>query len=470
MNRKKILSFALGPVSAALLAFVTLPLLTWHYPPEVVGQNNVLNVTLSLCTLIFALGLDQAYVREYHESLNREALFKACYLPSLLAMAAACFALLPFASSLSVVLYASDEAELFYLTVFCVFAAWNNRFLSLILRMEERGLAYSVSQVFPKIVLLGFLFAYYIFEVKPLYVTLIIATACSLSLISMWFFVSARRFLLAAWRAQLSSVQVKGLMRYGLPLIASGLAYWGLQATSTIVLRVEADFYQLAIYAMAMSFAGVATLFQGIFSTLWMPTVYKWVAENENLAQVDRVSYQVLAVIVVLTALAGSLSWVIDFVLPEAFRDVKYILMACMMQPFLYTLSETTVVGLNVVRKTGYTVFVALAAFLVNLFLSFALTAEFGARGAAAANAIAFVCFFVLRTEVAARVWRNFPRMKTYVVVFTLSTLVGLSAVFGRRVENILPWFWCFIFVLSSIYFRAPLFEVLKSMFSRNIR
>lgn len=83
-----------------------------------------------------------------------------------------------------------------------------------------------------------------------------------------------------ALAAQLDKKQVQSLLQFGAPLIFSGLAYWGLIATSAIALRSFSTFSELGIYSVTTSIAGVAAIFQSIFTVIWAPIVYKWVAEG----------------------------------------------------------------------------------------------------------------------------------------------------------------------------------------------
>ena len=63
MTPKKIAAFALGPLGGALLSFITLPVITWIFSQQDIGRLAMLNVVISFSTLLFSLGLDQAYVR-----------------------------------------------------------------------------------------------------------------------------------------------------------------------------------------------------------------------------------------------------------------------------------------------------------------------------------------------------------------------------------------------------------------------
>ncbi|MFX7186236.1 lipopolysaccharide biosynthesis protein, partial [Acinetobacter baumannii] len=102
-------------------------------------------------------GLDQAYVREYHESKNKPLLFKVVLWPSLLL--GIIFLLIIIIYDLTIIskwLYGIASIYLSLLSLICFIVALVARFLSLILRMQERALAFSMSQLLPKILFLIF--------------------------------------------------------------------------------------------------------------------------------------------------------------------------------------------------------------------------------------------------------------------------------------------------------------------------
>lgn len=152
MVSRKIAVFAIGSIGSAVLGLITLPIITWFYSAEDVGRIAMLQVASNFCVLLFCLGLDQAYVREYHEEKNRSALLKSCLFPGLFFLLLSCSFLFFYdASILSDFMYEKSDGLLAYLTMLCFVFALVSRFLSLILRMQERALAFSLTQISPKI-------------------------------------------------------------------------------------------------------------------------------------------------------------------------------------------------------------------------------------------------------------------------------------------------------------------------------
>lgn len=430
---KKILGFAFGPLAGAVLSLVAVPLSTWVFSPADIGRLNVLQITLSFILLLSVLGLDQAFVREFHEVEHRPALLRACFAPGFLFLLLSGGFFILFSAPLSKWLYGSSSTWWYVGTLLCAVLAFASRYLGLVLRMQERGWAYSFSQVLPKALQLILFFILTQTAFNKNFGHLLLVTLASSTLVFLIYAWNTRNDWLLALQSNIDFAQLQGLLKFGIPLVLASLAYWGVSATSTIALRSLSTLDELAVYAVGNNFAGAAFVFQSIFSVLWAPTVYKWSAQGANMHAVDKIAQQVLAAVCVIAALSAMSAGLADYFLPAHYADVKNILLCMMMQPLLYTLSEVTAVGIGIQRRTELAIWVALAALATNAALSYGLVPRFGAIGAAVANATAFTVFFIARTEASARVWRDFSRRRLYSVVGLLWVLAVLAATRGEE-------------------------------------
>lgn len=464
MNIRTVLAFAIGPIATAGLGLLTVPVIAWVFPPADVGRLNIVQIAVSFGVLLFNLGLDRAYVREYHEWKDRGALLKACFAPGFVLLLLTMVATLPIDDQLADWLFGLGHVGYYWMLVACVVVSFVSRFLSLILRMQDRGLAFSMSQILPKVVLLLTVGILALPAFSKTFATLEAAYLVSLVSVLLVYSLNTWREWKPALRARVSRARVRGLVNYGAPLIFAGVAYWGLDATSTLTLRSLSTLPELAIYSVSMSFAGVGVVFQAIFSVLWAPLVYKWVANGVDMRRVDHIAQQALAVVVAIWVLSGTLSWLIDFILPVHYRQVKYLMLCCIGEPLLYTLSEVTCVGIGITRRSMLSLWSTVAALVVNVALSVWLVPRYGAAGAVVANAIAFLAFFIARTEASASVWRPFPRARLYVFV---TACVGLSIgtlVFGPRAPIHFSLVWLALLPLAIGSFRAEWVEMYRSL------
>ncbi len=226
------------------------------------------------------------------------------------------------------------------------------------------------------------------------------------------------------------------------------------------------DFESISVYSITVSIAGAALVIQSIFSTVWAPIVYKLALQEGGDIKIFAITRYVTLAVVIAFSLGGLFSWVVPLFLPEEYYEVEYLLPACLGYPLLYALSEATMVGLGVARRSGLTMLAAIVALMVNVVGNYLFVPKYGASGAAGTTALTFFIFLVLRTEFSCRVWKPFAR--SYVYGFSLAavllSLLGLYAGTNRLVVQTL---WIGLLVFTCLYFRAELISILRFFYSR---
>lgn len=461
MNRNKIIGFAVGPIGAGGLAFVTLPVMTWVFSPEVVGMLSMLQVAINLSTVLFSLGLDQAYVREFHEAADRRRLLRSATLPGfVLLIGSIGFVTLIEPEAISTWLFGIGSAVYGGVVAACLVIAYFSRFLSLILRMQERGLAYSMSQLLARVLLLSLVVSISILPISKSFASLLVAQTVALLTTLIVFAWNTRKDWVPALATRIDRAELIRLFRFGGPLVFGGVASWALTAMDRVFLRSMSTYQELAVYSVAASIAAGVTVFSGVFNTIWAPMVYKWVAEKSDLGRVKNVADHMMAVMFLALCAAGACSSLVGRLLPAAYASVPYILTGCMVAPLLYTLAEVTGVGISVMRKTGYLLLTSVIAVIVNLALNFALVPNFGASGAMVATAVSFWCFFVIKTEISARVWQGEKRWREHGFALTLVCMSVLFAAVGAKMGPASSLVWGGLFVVGGLYERKRLMEL----------
>jgi O-antigen/teichoic acid export membrane protein len=410
-------------------------------------------VTLSFSTLLFSLGLDQAYVREFHDAKDTPALLKQAALPGLALLVLTLTVLIMFGGMLSDWLFGVPKLYLSILIVIALLANFMSRFFSLVLRMNERGLAFSMSQVLPKLLLLLIVGGYVLVDASKDLTNLILANTSAITFVFAIYAWNTRKEWLASFHCKLDISQLKQMLRFGLPLILGGLAFWGLTAMDKLFLRAMTSFEELGVYSVSVSFAAAAVILQSVFSTVWAPTVYKWASKEQGLENVHLVTRYILALVVLGFALAGLFSWVVTLFLPSNYAEVQWILVSCIGYPLLYTLSETTVVGIGISKRTLYSMLASLIAFVVNLAGNWLLIPHYGAAGAAVSTCISFWVFFLIRTEFSIYLWEPIPRVLIYLYTAVLVAAATVSTLWGKDFSNWIFSFWLLILCSWLIVF-----------------
>jgi len=219
---KKILQFTIGPICAAGIAFLTLPVLAWMFSPEDIGRITLLQVAVSFSFVFGGMALEQAYAREFYEHSDRAALLKITFMPSFLFSFIVVSMLLLVGVDVSGLLFGVHDFTFLVLVYVCVLANFIVAYSSLILRMSERALAYSLINLSAKGLFLFSVLMVYVLGFSKNFHTLIWLHSLSVvvaMLAAVWL---ARKEWLAALYANFSYQQLFRYIRFSLPLVFGG--------------------------------------------------------------------------------------------------------------------------------------------------------------------------------------------------------------------------------------------------------
>jgi O-antigen/teichoic acid export membrane protein len=160
--------------------------------------------------------------------------------------------------------------------------------------------------------------------------------------------------------------------------------------------------------------------------------------------------------------MSGLFSGIVINFLPNNYADVRWIMVACMGFPLFYLLSEVTVVGIGITKKTAYALVAPTGALVVNIVGNMVLIPEFGAAGAAASTSIAFFVFFVIRTEVSAYLWKMSNRRSLYTYSIICVSGSVASALAGSFISDWLRVYWLLVFLSLFVFFKDEASEIYK--------
>jgi len=458
MSPKKILKFAVGPVGLGLLGFVSVPLVSWFFTPEDLGVFAMLQVAQGVGLMLFSLGLDQAYAREFHHASNRAVLFLRCAGPGfglLLAffLAAGVYGFDKFAA----LVYGVSDFSLGLVTWLCLLFGFAVRYLAMLLRMNERALQFSFTQLFPKIVFLLVVVVVAFSETSRTYLDLSIGHVAGFFITAFFFAYSTKSlWRVSVWKVDLQAEYAR-LFQYALPLVVTGVAAWGLKAVDKVSLRAFSTLAELGIYSVAVTVAGGVAILASVFNTIWSPIVYKMAADEhakDDLVFAGRVIELIVFLLFVVTGLS---SWMVVYLVPAQYSAVDVLLPLCVFAPLIYSLSEAMTIGINLARKTGYALLATVVAFVFGVALNYFLVPGFGAVGAGIATATAFFVYLILRFEFSRRVWSEQPRFRIYTMVFGCLTVATLNASIGGLPDYWTQCSWLLVGTLGVFFYKKEL-------------
>lgn len=417
-------AFSIGPIVGAAFSFITIPIITYFISPDEYGRVSMFTLFQNVLGMIAYLGLDQAYIKFYHDENDKEKLMLHALVPAVSLAILVSISVFLLRRPLADWLYGSpDDLSCVYVLIPYLPFFVIERFILVKYRMEQRGLLYSFFSIFSKAALLLFsvlTLKYYLCGYQSVIYSTVLAQVLTTILLIVTY-LKSNRITANEWDWK----YVRKLLKFSLPLIPATIVGWLLNSMDKIMIRSMCDYQQLGLYDAALKIVSVLAIVQNCFSTFWSPIAFKWNKEKKAIEKFEEVG-KVLSIIMI-TMFMGILTFkeiIIKVLSPDYYEAVK-ILPFLLIYPIMYTISEVTVIGIYFSGKSFTTIIVAVCSCILNMSLNSILIPRCGAIGASVATGCSYVLFFWLRTMISRSIWKPFT-VKYYLYI-TIIILIQVS-------------------------------------------
>ena len=471
---KTFTKYATGSLFALLAGFITTPILTRLISTEEMGKYSMFITIGSLFASILYLGLDQSYVRFYNDENtdSRVCLLSKCLRLPLFATGIVSILALLFYRTLSNILIGENSFIVVFLFVLYLFGLVLDRFWLLKIRMAQKAGAYSILNVIRKLAYLGIaVILYYVLFGDSSWSLIIAVTLAEFVLLF-----GARWVERNNWKKVDKTISAtdKQLLTYGLPFIFSTTSTLVFHSTDKLMLKALSDYHQIGLYSGAQNIVNLITQVQTVFTTFWMPVAFehysKQPEDKDFFIKMNKIiSYAMLIISLVLLCTKD----IVVLFLGATYRDAVYVFPFLAFMPIMYTVSESTVMGINFKMKTNYHVWISVICALVNAVGNYFLIIRFGAKGAAISTGLSYMVFFALRTILANKVYP----VKFALVRFSVACgAVYVMAIIASFSKVTLPYILLSIAITAFITFlyrdiiRESVVLFYKMLFKKNTK
>lgn len=428
---KKFMEFAAGSVAVLVLGLILSWVITRIITPDQNGKFALFTTVTSLIILIVTVGQDQAYIRYYHEEHeeNRGKLLRQCIkIPLVINFIVGIIALV-FYKYVSHFIAKETSLMLVILVVFHSTFSIISNFVLINIRMKQRGKIYSLVIAMNKVIYLFLIWLFYgIF--KNNYMTLVFAFAVANIAMVIMGIIFERKDWFTLSKDKSLKTNGKILLNYGAPFIFSMAIIWVFQSIDKVSLRIFSNEFQIGLYGGAMTIIGVMNTLQGAFTTFWTPVAYERYSINPD----DKVFFskinEIVSVLMILIAI-GLIATkdIIILLVGDQYRDARFIIPFLVFMPIMYTISETTVLGINFNKKTKYHVYVAILSAISNIAGNILLVPKMGATGAAISTGLSYIVFFITRTFYSGKLYKiKFKLRRFWISVLSVYVLAIYSS------------------------------------------
>ena len=421
----RLTGFSIGPFIAAIIGFITVPVTTYLLTPTDFGKAAMYTMGYSMTTLFIFLGMDQAFVREYNECKNKNELFwNSLFIPLIFSFIIGGIYII-FYKSISMLMFESNERYIIIVLAISLPFAVLDRFNMLVLRMEEKAKLYSFFNIVNKLLALIVLIPYLIF-IDRSFKGIINATVLNLIIVCL----IESYFVKHVWKNKfkINKSMLIRMLKYALPLIPASIIGWLFSSMDRIALRQWSNFNEIGIYSAAFKIVAVLTIVQSAFTTFWTPTAFRWHKEKVPYDKYMKVSKMLLTFMVLLFSFIVLFKDIIIKLLSSEYLAASKSVPFLLFFPIMYTISETTALGISFSRKTSYNILISAISAILNYIGNYLLVPKFGAMGASISTGISYIVFFWMRTLISRRLWFKFD-INLYIENVVLLVILSIMSI-----------------------------------------
>ncbi|MDT2827208.1 oligosaccharide flippase family protein [Enterococcus viikkiensis] len=416
---KKLVGFSLGPILGAFISFITVPVTTYFINPTEFGKASMFTVVQTLIISFVYLGIDQSFAKEYHQHSDKKKLFQNSLFLPLVFSGFLTIVIGIFRRQFSNILFGSFEYGSISV-LFCIMIIFMviERYVLLMIRMEEKALEYSFFSVFLKVIIFALTFIIILSGERD-FLAIVYSTIFGQIIGDLILIIKYREYFRVK-RDFLDSILLKSLLRFGLPLVISASVTSLLNTTGRIFLRNYSTFTELGIYTAALKITSLLNIVQTSFTSFWIPTAYRWNSKNKDIKHFQLISELLLFVLSMGMMLLVFFKKYLMLILSNDYSATQYVFPLLCLTPLLYTLSETTTLGVIFSGKSYYNIYVTVCALIPNVILNILLVSKLGTIGTAIAQAVSYGVFYFLRTYFSKKCGFSFSTKKHDLCILVL--------------------------------------------------
>ena len=132
------------------------------------------------------------------------------------------------------------------------------------------------------------------------------------------------------------------------------------------------DFYEVGVYSAAYKIITLVSLFQGMLSTFLIPLLYEKYNENsEDKLFFSNVTRYVNIIMMIVGVLVIGGKDILIKLFASEYSDASQVIPYLMFYPIFYTISETTMIGINFKKRPIYHLIISLITLLISILLNY---------------------------------------------------------------------------------------------------
>jgi O-antigen/teichoic acid export membrane protein len=466
---KESLIYGLSRYLAKFIGVFLLPLYTAVLHPSDYGILDLLGTISLVSMFLIVSGTDAAFAFYYFRKefeQEKKAIVSTAMWIRLIFSSLVFIITLAGSSIISQILFGTDHRLFIIITGLTV--AFNSIFFFLLelLRFEFKPWLYTT--VATSSVLLSILLTvYFVLIARQGVFGAVIANCISFFIVAMVSVV----YVFKNYGFGLSKKWFKDIVKYGYPLIATGIAVWVLTSTDRYFLAHFSNLTAVGIYAVGIKVAAIMGMLTGAFQMAWGP--FSMEIQNESNAKRIYAGifflFSLLALLGIFYVSMFSID-VLKVLTNPSYYSAKMVVPFLCISSVLSSAYFLAVLGMNLTKKLEHTIWITASAAAFNIILSYILTPRIGAIGASFSIMTANFLIVVLTFKTSQKYYYiKYDYLKVLTLALPAFAVIGLSYYYNfklipRIILSFLYSIFAFIFVYRSYKHTDELKRVIEKI------
>lgn len=438
---KHFLNVGTGTIINIFLGLITTPIITRIVDPSEFGKFSIFNTYVDIALAICFLGLDNGIVRFFYNKEDisyRRSLLKICFVAPLLSalIMSFIFVVLNFSG---VVNTSFTKLTIILLCAYVIVNIWD-RFSTLLLRLTYKTKQYSICTVIQKVVYC-LIIALYIVAIKKFDVTMLIVSSL-LSVVASAVYAST----ITKDNWQFTEVDFPNnkveVFKYSLPFIIYASVDSLLDSVDKLTIDAYCNKYDVGIYSSALAIIAIFITVKKIFDAVWLPMrTEHYVKDEEGKEFIQKANVYITLILFFIGINLILFKDLICYILGEEYRYANVLLPYLFLGQTMYSISDTTLSGIDYSKKSYLHVVSGVVSLVVDLVLNIILIQKIGIIGAALATCLALFVFYCLRTYFSTKnYYINYYVKKTVIMFVVLLISSSVSIYINKVLVNIISY------------------------------
>lgn len=390
--------YGIGNISTKIIGLILLPLYTKHLTVSDYGILGIIEVSTQLLIAVFGLTLYQAFFRWYWDKEYKDKQ-KSIFFTSIIFLVFISILMYlgsySFSEKFSVLLF--DKTAYSYLLKIMVVSAGLQiiaQMPSTLMRLQEKPILYSVTNIVKLIVTL-FLTIYFIVflgkNMEGIYEAQIIGFLVYVLILS--------KYIWKNIKIKFEAKILIGMLGYSFPLIFASISGVILSIADRYCLKFLGDLSEVGIYSLGYKIANTIKVF--VITSVQLaisPIIFKMVDAPNNKRFYSKImTYFTFGVMICVLGMSFFGKEIIKFLAQNkdywgAYKVIPIISFALLFG----MLKDTSMMGLTIAKKTNIIAIIMIIISILNIILNIVLIPYFQSIGAAIATLISQIVFFIV--------------------------------------------------------------------------